>query len=202
MSGRFTFSKTGQWLMVRRLLLSVLREWQKSILTGKRVHFKRVIAEEGNYVVLYCTDIYISCLSRPLTLVAKVSVLYYAAAATTAIAGILHLVQAPSVLEFSLNFFIFFSVAGIAQIFWVVPMIQKWGRPWYLIGIGGTIVLIILFVITRMPGNPITGRGGPVSPLGLAIEVFEAAFIGLTIAVIVYEMKRKQLSGKTTSEIV
>jgi hypothetical protein len=160
------------------------------------------VIAEGNYVVLHCTDIYISCLSRPLTLVAKVSVLYYAAAATTAIAGILHLVQAPSVLEFSLNFFIFFSVAGIAQIFWVVPMIQKWGRPWYLIGIGGTIVLIILFVITRMPGNPITGRGGPVSPLGLAIEVFQVAFIGLTIAVIVYEMKRKQLSGKTTSETV
>jgi hypothetical protein len=133
-------------------------------------------------------------------LVAKTNVLYYAAAATTAIAGILHLIQAPAVLEFSLPFFIFFSVAGIAQIFWVAPMIRRWGRPWYYVGIGGTIVLIILFAITRMPDNPITGRGGPVSPLGLAIEVFEAAFIGLTIAIIVYEMKRKQLSGKTASE--
>jgi hypothetical protein len=133
-------------------------------------------------------------------LFAKTNVLYYAAAATTAIAGILHLIQASTVLEFSLNFFIFFLVAGIAQIFWVVPMIRRWGRPWYLVGIGGTIVLIILFAITRMPDNPITGRGGPVSPLGLAIEVFEAAFIGLTIAIIVYEMKRKQLSGKTASE--
>lgn len=129
----------------------------------------------------------------------KINILYYVAAATTAIAGILHLIQAPSVLEFSLNFFIFFSVVGIAQIFWVVPMIRKWGRPWYLIGIGGTIVLIILFVITRMPGNPITGRGGPVSPLGLAIEVFQAAFIGLSIAIIIYESKRKQLSGRTAS---
>lgn len=132
-------------------------------------------------------------------MVAKINILYYVAAATTAIAGILHLIQAPSVLEFSLNFFIFFSVVGIAQIFWVVPMIRKWGRPWYLIGIGGTIVLIILFVITRMPDNPITGRGGPVSPLGLAIEVFQAAFIGLSIAIIIYESKRKQLSGRTAS---
>lgn len=129
----------------------------------------------------------------------KINILYYVAATTTAIAGILHLIQAPSVLEFSLNFFIFFSVVGIAQIFWVVPMIRKWGRPWYLIGIGGTIVLIILFVITRMPDNPITGRGGPVSPLGLAIEVFQAAFIGLSIAIIIYESKRKQLSGRTAS---
>jgi hypothetical protein len=133
-------------------------------------------------------------------MVPKIKILYYAAAATTAIAGILHLIQAPSVLEFSLNFFIFFSVAGIAQIFWVAPMIQKWGRPWYLIGIGGTIVLIILFAITRMPGNPITGRGGPVSPLGLAIEVFQAAFIGLSIAIVIYESKRKQLRGRTASE--
>jgi hypothetical protein len=131
--------------------------------------------------------------------VAKINILYYAAAATIAIAGILHLIQAPAVLDFSLNFFIFFSVAGIAQIFWVVPMIRKWGLPWYLVGIGGTIILIVLFVITRMPGNPITGRGGPVSPLGLAIEVFQVAFIGLSIAIIIYESRRKKLSGKTAA---
>jgi hypothetical protein len=79
-------------------------------------------------------------------------------------------------------------------------MIRKWGLPWYLIGIGGTIILIVLFVITRMPGNPITGRGGPVSPLGLAIEVFQAAFIGLSIAIIIYESRRKRISGKNAAE--
>jgi hypothetical protein len=131
---------------------------------------------------------------------AKLNVLYYAAAATTAIAGILHLIQASNVLDFSLNFFIFFIVAGIAQLFWVVPMIRKWGLPWYLVGIGGTIVLIVLYAITRMPGNPITGRGSPVNLLGIAIEVFQVAFIGLTIAIIIYEMKMKRISGKTASE--
>ncbi|MDQ4101219.1 MAG: hypothetical protein M3115_03410 [Thermoproteota archaeon] len=136
-------------------------------------------------------------------MVAKINILYYAAAATTAIAGILHLIQAQNVLEFSLNFFIFFLVSGIAQLFWVVPMIKKWGRPWYLIGIGGTIVLIILYAITRMPGNPITGRGGPVSPMAFAIEVLQVAFIGLSIAIIIYESKkRKRISGKTTSETI
>jgi hypothetical protein len=133
-------------------------------------------------------------------LVATINVLYYAAAATTAIAGILHLIQASNVLEFSISFFIFFIVAGIAQLFWVVPMIRRWGLPWYYVGIGGTIVLIILFAITRMPGNPITGRGGPIMPMALAIEVLQAAFIGLSIAIIVYEMKKKRISRKTASE--
>lgn len=135
-------------------------------------------------------------------MVAIIYILYYAAAATTAIAGILHLIQASNVLEFSLNFFIFFIVAGIAQLFWVVPIIRRWGMPWYYVGIGGTIVLIILYAITRMPGNPITGRGGPISPMAVAIEVLQAAFIGLSIAIIVYEMKRKWISGKTAAETV
>lgn len=129
------------------------------------------------------------------------NILYYAAAATTAIAGILHIIQATNVMGFSLNFFIFFIIAGIAQLFWVVPMVRKWGKPWYYIGIGGTIVLIVLYAITRMTGNPITGRGAPINSMGIAIEVFQVAFIGLAIAIIIYEMKRKQLSGKTTSEI-
>ena len=135
-------------------------------------------------------------------LVAKINVLYYASAATTAIAGILHLIQASNVLGFSLNFFIFFIVAGIAQLFWVVPIIRRWGRPWYYVGIGGTIVLIILFAITRIPDNPITGRGGPIMPMALAIEVSEAAFIGLTAAIIIYESKRKQINGKAAFENV
>jgi hypothetical protein len=133
-------------------------------------------------------------------MVAKIKALYYAAAATTAIAGILHLIQASNVLGFNLYFGIFFIVAGIAQLFWVVPMIRRWGLPWYYVGIGGTIVLIILFVITRLPDNPITGRGAPINPMAIPIEVLEAAFIGLTAAIIIYESKRKQLSGKTASE--
>jgi hypothetical protein len=130
----------------------------------------------------------------------KIKVLYYAAAATTAIAGILHLILAPNTLGFNLNTGVFFTVAGITQLFWVLPIIRRWGLPWYCLGIAGTIVLMILFLITRMPNNPITGRAGPIMPMAIAIEVFQAAFIGLTAAIIVYEIKRKGLSSKTVSE--
>jgi len=88
------------------------------------------------------------------------SILYYTAAATTAIAGILHLMLVPNIIGRNPNSGIFFIVSGIAQIFWVIPMLKRWGRIWYYVGIVGTIILIIIWAITRMPGNPITGRGG------------------------------------------
>jgi hypothetical protein len=118
---------------------------------------------------------------------------YYAAAATTTttIAGILHLIFASNVIGFNINNGIFFIVAGIAQIFWAVPMIKRWRRIWYYIGIAGTIVLIILWAITRVPGNPITGRGGPINEIGIAIEVFQIAYIVLTAIIIKKERNRE-----------
>lgn len=116
-------------------------------------------------------------------------ILYYAAAATTAIAGILHLSLVPDIIGRNLNSGVFFLISGIAQIFWVIPMLKRWGRIWYYIGIAGTIVLIIMWAMTRIPGNPITGRGGPLSEMGIVIEVFQVAYIILTAIIIAKESK-------------
>jgi hypothetical protein len=118
-----------------------------------------------------------------------INTLYYAAAATTAIAGILHLILVPNVIGRNPNSGIFFIVSGIAQIFWVIPMLKRWGRIWYFIGIGGTIILIIMWGITRMPGNPITGRGGPISEMGIAVEIFQVAYIIITAIIILRERR-------------
>jgi|SRR5215208_1702151 hypothetical protein len=120
----------------------------------------------------------------------KIGLYYYAAAAATAIAGILHLSLVPNIIGFNMNSAIFFIVAGLAQLFWVVPMIKRWGRIWYYIGIVGTIILIIMWVMTRVPGNPITGRGGPISDMAVAIEVFQIAYIVLAGIIIAKEIKR------------
>jgi peptidoglycan biosynthesis protein MviN/MurJ (putative lipid II flippase) len=59
----------------------------------------------------------------------KDALYYYAASATTsAIAGILHLVLVPNMIGFNINSAIFFTVAGLAQLFWAVPMIKRWGK--------------------------------------------------------------------------
>jgi hypothetical protein len=119
--------------------------------------------------------------------------LYIGAAVTTAIAGLLHLMMGPNSLNFNVNQGILFIVGGIAQVFWIIPMIRRWGKPWYAIGIAGTMVFMALWIITRIPGNPITGRGGPAgNPIAITIEVFQAAFIGLAIAIIIYEHRKKK----------
>ena len=130
------------------------------------------------------------------------SALYIAAAATSAIAGMLHLMLGPNNLDSNINQGILFIVGGSAQVFWIIPMVRRWGIPWYAIGIGGTIVFMALWIITRMPGNPITGRGGPAgNPIAITIEVFQAAFIGLAAAIIIYELRKKkqEVVGESSS---
>ena len=58
-----------------------------------------------------------------------------------------------------------------------------------MIGIAGTIILIILWAITRMPGNPITGRGGSFSEIGIAIQIFQIAYVVITAIIIMKERK-------------
>jgi uncharacterized membrane protein len=77
-------------------------------------------------------------------------------------------------------FGIFILIAGIAQLFWALPMARRWGRIWYYIGIGGTIVLIIIYFVTRFP-TPITeGRALRINSMGIVIEIFQFIYIGLT----------------------
>jgi hypothetical protein len=111
--------------------------------------------------------------------------LYYAAAGATAIAGILHLVLAGNIVGRGLSpSVIFFIVSGILQIFWVLPMVRRWGRIWYYIGIAGTAILIILYFATRFP-TPITdGRPLPTNNLGIATEIFQFIYIGITVYIL------------------
>jgi hypothetical protein len=122
--------------------------------------------------------------------------LYYAAAGATAIAGILHLILAPNMLNFNPNATILFAIGGAAQVFWAVPMSRKWGRTWYSKGIAGTIAFLLVWVITRFPGNPITGRGGGVNEMAIAVEAMEALFIGLAATILVIESRMKKIDSK------
>jgi len=92
---------------------------------------------------------------------------------------------------------IFFLACGIVQLFWVIPMIRRWGRPWYVAGIVGTIALIVLYGMTRIH-NPITSRALSINYIGIETEVFQIAFIIIAAIIIARETRRKapQVSQK------
>ena len=103
--------------------------------------------------------------------------LFYAAAASTFIAGVLHLAIVPMFfMLMPINVTVFFIISGLAQLFWVIPVIKRWSKPWYYIGIGGTAILIILWIIA-VPHSR-------VSELEVAIELFQIVFIILCSIII------------------
>jgi len=107
----------------------------------------------------------------------KNQTLLYGAAAPTFIAGVLHLVIVPMFFnKMPANVAIFFIISGLSQLFWVIPVIKRWSNIWYYVGIGGTAILIILWVIV-VPHNGI-------SELEVAIELCQIVFIILCTIII------------------
>lgn len=139
----------------------------------------------------------------------KILIFSFVTAATTVIAGILHLQMAPGSLSHNLGEGILFLVGGLLQIFWAVPVIKRWGKIWQIIGIAGTVIFIVLWLSDRLhlfpEGGPSSGhlpprefqrgnmaggefpRGSAPRGLGLEIggmlvppiEMFQVAFVGL-----------------------
>ena len=105
--------------------------------------------------------------------------LVYGAGASTLIAGVLHLALVPMFFnQMTPDVIIFFIGSGLAQLFWIIPTVKRWIFPWYYIGIGGTIILIIMWIIA------IPGSGYPIGVMDVAIEVSQIAFVILSVIVI------------------
>lgn len=105
--------------------------------------------------------------------------LVYGAGASTLIAGVLHLALIPMFFnQMTPDVIIFFIGSGLAQLFWIIPTVKRWIFPWYYIGIGGTIILIIMWIIA------IPGSGYPIGVMDVAIEVSQIAFVILSVIVI------------------
>ena len=135
--------------------------------------------------------------------------LYYLAGTMIAIAGILHLVVAYNVLgglagiigslvgpgllttTFSIDKLgFFFLVAGMAQLFWSIPMTKRWGRKWYYIGICGTIALIALYAATKGP-NPITTGGINIPIYDIPTEIFQIAYVAIATLIVIVDRKQR-----------
>jgi hypothetical protein len=94
-------------------------------------------------------------------IIANRNLLYYGAAACTGIAGILHLVLYPMLLiQYQCYLFL---VAGILQPSGLAN--DRDGEEFNTLLESHTVILIGIWVITRIPDNPITGRGESVNLL-------------------------------------
>lgn len=118
----------------------------------------------------------------------KILLISIAAAICTGIAGILHLSMLPA---FNTQMTTLFLVGGLAQLFWIIPTVKNWGKIWDYVGIIGTVAFTLIWIITRIPGNPITGRGGMIGDTAIATEVFQIAFIILVGSLIAMKSSKK-----------
>lgn len=116
--------------------------------------------------------------------------LIYVTAASTFIAGVLHLALIPmffKLMPFDVT--IFFLISGAAQVFWVIPILRRWSNLWHYVGIAGTTVLIALFVIA------VPGRGLEVNKFEIIIELVQIVFIINSIMIV----REKTLKTKLPS---
>jgi len=150
-------------------------------------------------------------MSQTLTSDKKIFILSIVAAATTVIAGVLHIQMVPRTLSENLGEGVLFLVGGLLQVFWAVPVIKRWGRPWQIIGIVGTAVFFILWYADKLhliPQGEMSGGQRPPGefprgnfPRGESggfrvpqLEYFQIAFIGLYLTLsIMISRKRSKL---------
>jgi hypothetical protein len=59
---------------------------------------------------------------------------------------------------------------------------------------------MLIWVITRMPGNPITGRGGGVNEMAIGVEAAQIIFIGLAAAILALESRMKRIDSKVAQD--
>ncbi|MFZ0264955.1 MAG: hypothetical protein WAL42_07705 [Nitrososphaeraceae archaeon] len=56
--------------------------------------------------------------------------------------------------------------------------------------------MVMIWAITRIPGNHIKGRGGPISEMAIAVEIFQIAYVVITIIIIIKEGHGQKISSK------
>ena len=133
----------------------------------------------------------------------NMEIIFYIAAFSTICGGIMHLLMLGPLLK-PVNFPMqllpytdgLFTISGIMQIFWAIPMIKKWGTKWYYIGLVGTIGLSLLLLMTRIPNGITNLPLEDKNPMALLTEVFQLLFIAVTAIIIVHERQSIRIFKK------
>jgi hypothetical protein len=121
-------------------------------------------------------------------------IIFYIAAVSSIAGGILHLLMLGPALKpanFPMQLLPYtdglFTISGILQILWCIPMIKIWSKNWYYTGLVGTIGLSMLLLLTRIPNGITNLPLEDKNSMALLTEISQFLFIGVTIIIIKYE---------------
>ncbi|MCA1738314.1 MAG: hypothetical protein LC740_05635 [Actinobacteria bacterium] len=107
----------------------------------------------------------------------------HAAAALSLLAALIHLWVMPEHFEEWWGYGTFFLISATAQGFYGAALLRWPSRPLLLLGIGGNLSIIVLYLLTRTVGIPFFGPGaGEVEGVGVAdlwATTAELALVGL-----------------------
>jgi len=129
---------------------------------------------------------------------------YYAAATTTIITGLIQLALSSTLTTLEKgnpSLQIFFTGIGILQLFWAVGIIRRWGSVFYSLAIGLNVALIFIWPLLRLPQN-IFGVPLPVDALSVAIEVLQIIFFALCTIILGSSEDRKLTTPASKTNIM
>ena len=107
----------------------------------------------------------------------------YAAAALSLLAALIHLWVTPEHFEEWWGYGAFFSVAALAQALYA-PLVVVWPtRIVLLLGIGGNLTIVVLYLLTRTVGIPLVGPGaGEVEGVSFIDLCATTSEVGIAVA--------------------
>jgi hypothetical protein len=109
----------------------------------------------------------------------------YAAAAFSLSAALIHLWVIPEHFEEWWGYGGFFLVSAVAQGAYSGPLLRRPRRPLLLVGIGGNVSIIVLYLLTRTVGVPFFGpHAGEVEGVGFADLFATTAELALVVALL------------------
>jgi hypothetical protein len=105
------------------------------------------------------------------------------AAALSLLAALIHLWVTPEHLEEWWGYGAFFLIAALAQGLYGAALLRWPSRPLLLLGIGGNLAIIALYVVTRTAGIPLFGpHAGEVEAVGIIDLCATTSELGIVIA--------------------
>jgi manganese oxidase len=109
----------------------------------------------------------------------------YAAAAFSLIAALIHLWVIPEHLEEWWGYGAFFLISAVAQGAYSGALLRWPRRPLLLLGIGGNVSIIVLYLLTRTVGIPFFGpHAGEVEGVGVADLCATTSELALVVALL------------------